>query len=211
MVCTPGCGPGGPGSLPGGRPMPQKKTVQRTCAKCSTVFFERPVVVRRGHGTYCSRSCKSSALCQLPSGSGTANPNWRGGLTRSSKGYWYVKKPEHPRASKTGYVKRADLVLEVKLGRPLIAGEIAHHKNENKEDDSPDNLELMTLANHTRLHHPKKTQALKSNHPSRRRFVWPEDEELLKMAETMTLREIAPNIGCTWSAVGRRIKKARQK
>ena len=113
----------------------------------------RPVDIKRGYGTYCSRSCKSKDLCQLTSGSGDQNPNWQGGETRSSKGYWYVKKPGHPRASKTGYVKRADLVLEAKLGRPLIRGEIAHHRNEDKEDDAPDNRALMRLPEHTRLHH----------------------------------------------------------
>ena len=155
-VCTSGCGPEGPGSFPGSRPMPQKKTVPKACVRCRAAFFMRPVDVARGYGTYCSRSCKSKAQCQLTSGTGDRNPNWRGGLTRSSKGYWYVKQPTHPRASKTGYVKRANLVLEAKLGRRLKKGEIAHHKNENKEDDASDNLELMTLPAHTRLHHRKR-------------------------------------------------------
>ena len=208
-VCTSGCGPEGPGSLPGSRPMPQKKSVLRTCAKCATDFFVRPVDVKRGLGVFCSRSCKARTQCQLTSGSREANPNWKGGLTRSSKGYWYVKKSEHHRASKEGYVKRADLVLEAKLGRSLRRGEIAHHKNLDKEDDSPDNLELTTLHEHGNLHRFAEEKERKPDHPANRRYAWPPDAELLKMAESRTLREIAASIGCSWSAVGRRLKKIR--
>lgn len=191
--------------------MPQKKSVPRTCVKCLVVFLVRPVDVKRGSGIYCSRSCKSSATCTLPTGSGTSNPNWKGGLTKSSKGYWYVKQPSHPRAMKSGYVKRADLVLEAKLGRSLLDDEIAHHKNECKEDDSPDNLELTTIAKHERLHHPVRPKKRAPDHPANRRYVWPPDEELLKMCRTRTLRGIAASIGCSWSAVWRRLKRIRKK
>jgi len=46
-----------------------------------------------------------------------------------------------------GYVKRARLVLEQKLGRYLLDGHETHHINGIKDDDRPENLlELSTSA-----------------------------------------------------------------
>jgi hypothetical protein len=38
------------------------------------------------------------------------------------------------------------------LGRPLYKGEHAHHANEVKTDNRPENLEVLTKAEHTRRH-----------------------------------------------------------
>ena len=48
------------------------------------------------------------------------------------------------------------VLLENKLGRLLRKGEIAHHINEDKTDDRPRNIVLLTNSNHTGLHHPAK-------------------------------------------------------
>lgn len=46
-------------------------------------------------------------------------------------------------------------VMERELGRPLRTDEFVHHKNHNKLDNRPENLELMDPVAHGRLHHLK--------------------------------------------------------
>ncbi len=64
----------------------------------------------------------------------------------------FVFKPEHPRANKRGFVRRAIVVSEAHVGRFLNRQEVVHHKNRNKMDDQLGNLQIMTRANHSRLH-----------------------------------------------------------
>lgn len=72
---------------------------------------------------------------------------------RTIKGYVCVLMLGHPRASKrTGYVKRATVALERKIGRFLQPRELAHHRDGNKTNDAPDNLVLLTHLAHARLH-----------------------------------------------------------
>ena len=83
---------------------------------------------------------------------GDKNPSWNGGQTEHTEGYVLIKMPEHHRANNRGYVKRADIIAEQMLGRLLYDNEIVHHKNRNKKDDRPCNLEVMILNNHSKMH-----------------------------------------------------------
>lgn len=85
---------------------------------------------------------------------GKNNPKWKGGITKV-RGYVFILKPEHPAAIGIGYVKRARLVAEKKLGRYLYPGEITHHENEIKDDDRPENIGVMTRGEHTSLHNER--------------------------------------------------------
>lgn len=44
------------------------------------------------------------------------------------------------------------LLMEEILGRPLTADEIVHHKDNNKLNNNPSNLEIMTRAEHINIH-----------------------------------------------------------
>jgi hypothetical protein len=52
------------------------------------------------------------------------------------------KAPEHPRASRTGYVFEHILVIEDQLGRFLQYDESVHHLNGVRDDNKTENLEL---------------------------------------------------------------------
>ncbi len=71
----------------------------------------------------------------------------------ASKGdYFYAKVPNHPEATSNGYVLEHRVVMENHMGRLLTQDEVVHHENENKKDNRIENLELMTRAEHSKLH-----------------------------------------------------------
>ena len=47
-----------------------------------------------------------------------------------------------------------DVIVERIIGRRLAPDEVVHHRDENRSNNHPSNLELMTRADHTRHHEP---------------------------------------------------------
>lgn len=82
---------------------------------------------------------------------GDKNPNWKGGQSKHAKGYLYTRAPDHPRQWQ-GYVFEHILVAEETLGRYLQEDEIAHHKNGIRDDNRPENIEVLTNSEHTSYH-----------------------------------------------------------
>lgn len=59
---------------------------------------------------------------------------------------------------KDGYLRRDGkhvhrTVVENRIGRTLRSDEIVHHRDENKRNNADTNLEVMTRAEHARVHH----------------------------------------------------------
>ena len=73
---------------------------------------------------------------------GKDNPNWKGGESKTKRGYIAVRVTNHPYGDVQGYVLRHRLVMEKHLGRFLRPEESVHHINGIKDDDRPENLKL---------------------------------------------------------------------
>lgn len=87
---------------------------------------------------------------------------WHGGKKLNQWGYVMVQVKDHPRASREGYVFEHVLVMEKKLGRYLLSGEVVHHINHVKTDNTPENLVLFTShSEHMREDNSRKIWALK--------------------------------------------------
>jgi hypothetical protein len=65
--------------------------------------------------------------------------------------YRRVYKPGHLRADTAGFVGEHILIMEQTLGHPLIDGDVVHHKDFHKPNNSPGNLQDMTRKEHQQI------------------------------------------------------------
>lgn len=87
--------------------------------------------------TFTSEHCKKISEAKLGKGKG---------LSKKPNGYLEITLGEN----KGRGLHR--VVVEKTLGRKLDAGEVVHHINGVRDDNRPENLEVMTRGEHARLH-----------------------------------------------------------
>lgn len=91
------------------------------------------------------KTCKRLGLQTQRTGprSGEGHPNWKGGRYLLGR-YWYRYCPEHPHATKAGYVAEHRLVMEGVIGAFLQPQEVVHHIDGNPDNNDPQNLRLFS-------------------------------------------------------------------
>jgi len=75
----------------------------------------------------------------------------------NNKGYIVVKTPE-------GFKRKHIYVMEQKLGRKLMQGEVVHHVDGNKLNNRIENLSVMSSSDHTVLHHTGAKRSVETRH-----------------------------------------------
>lgn len=90
---------------------------------------------------------------------GENNARWNSGRLRTAHGYILVRvPPDHPlafgppRLKSYKYAYEHDIIMETFLGRHLRHGEVVHHLNGIRDDNSPENLAVTTVSEHARGH-----------------------------------------------------------
>ena len=135
--------------------------VKRTCEYCSVSFFKWASELKLRPGRFCSRRCD---LAQRSIEWTQHNPNLDRDLTGENNPMfgsrpWNYREDGSPRAD--GYMRvtvdgkrmlKHRHIMEMKLGRPLSEDEIVHHLDNDNTNNDPDNLTVMSQANHLRLH-----------------------------------------------------------
>jgi len=111
-----------------------KSKINNVCPTCGTFFKSQ----RSANRKYCSYPCSIKI--------GSENPNWRGGKKKSHRGYVRIYIAPYKR------VYEHTIIAENYLGRKLNPNEHVHHINGIKHDNRVENLQVLTIAEHTKLH-----------------------------------------------------------
>lgn len=82
---------------------------------------------------------------------GEKSPTWKGGKTRSRKGYVVLRND-----GDVIFEHRA--VMEEHIGRKLTEDEVVHHINGDKTDNRLENLQLMTRGEHSTMHNKRRNK-----------------------------------------------------
>ncbi len=121
--------------------------VPLVCSCCKKTFevipwMYRQKIRRNTVNFYCSMQCRDKAEV------GVLSPGWKGGKQKHGR---YIKL--NIGRNKRDFEHR--LIMENKIGRKLMRGEVVHHINGDPKDNRIENLVLCkTHGQHTKLYHP---------------------------------------------------------
>jgi predicted RNA-binding Zn-ribbon protein involved in translation (DUF1610 family) len=130
-----------------------KKGRNKACLVCGKEFWAAPSTPK----TYCSKPCETVGSIKRPM---ERIHNGRP-AKKDKQGYILLWEPDHPNSTVRGWQYEHRLVAEKEHGRLLLSSEHVHHKNGVKDDNRPENLEVMDGNDHARITGEEFRQELK--------------------------------------------------
>lgn len=155
----------------------KKKPPNLTCAVCGKPIYRKPHEMRKAkHPPCCSYECYGKLRRIIYKGENNPNYGSTGdksklfvGIERIHCGYIWAYAPDHPFAVPDAgmRVRKHRLVAEQFLltqensveinGKLYLSPEFdVHHKDGNKLNNDPSNLEILTRSQHAKIHRRKK-------------------------------------------------------
>lgn len=108
---------------------------EKPCETCGEILYVQPYQTNK---RYCSRACQNQAK----------RIDGPGAKVKRKDGYVQVYYPSHPDSTKSGWVLEHRLVAEQKYGRRILPTEHVHHLNGQRDDNRPENLEIIAPGTH---------------------------------------------------------------
>lgn len=132
--------------------------MDKKCENCKKTFCKKPSDSRKYWAVkrFCSIKCSGTTFKKghkisekhkniLRARSGDKSHNWKGGRYVTKVGYITIK------VDRKNVLEHRH-IMEQHLGRKLDRFEHVHHRNGNKADNRLENLKLMSIEEHNRMH-----------------------------------------------------------
>lgn len=125
-----------------------RKKIGKTisCPTCNNEIYVCPSTMKLNKSgvKFCSRKCKGEAMMKGKTEYGFKNEN----VDKTSNQYTRIQ-IEKVR------IKEHRYLMEQHIGRKLLESELVHHINGNKKDNRIENLQIMSVEEHSRIHKKK--------------------------------------------------------
>jgi hypothetical protein len=144
----------------------RRDRVEKVCEGCGKTFMLKPSEAIYLTGRWCSRACEAASRIKRP----LARTHNGKPAVLDRLGYVRVYQPDHPEATKGGWMSEHRLVAEETLGCRLEKGEHVHHINGVKHDNRPENLLVIGHGEHSSLTGLENGRRLREWEEYRRRY-----------------------------------------
>lgn len=97
---------------------------------------------------YCQNIAQTYGMCRRCAAGGAPNRRKVSNRWPMATGYVVLRMPDHPTSNSKGRIYEHRYVMEQMIGRGLELTESVHHRNGDRSDNRPENLELWASKAH---------------------------------------------------------------